>query len=389
VIESRRFAFVTPNYHPRVCGVGDFSAHFAAELMRRGHEVAIFSRDPVGRNPQEQAVEAHGVPGRLPLVIARNVISALREYRPTDVLLQYTSQMWDAGRLGSVAPLAVASQARRAGARVTVVGHELFLAFQRRPDLFLGAATQRLQLAALLGLCDRVFVTTGTRAQLISTAAWALTGHGAGIVRVGPSALPAERWRPRDPARPRLGVFSTASPGKRHDLVLDSFALVAHEMPEAELVLIGDLGPAERPHVKQVLEQVARHPAKDRIRLTGALPLEAIAREIADLDLYLAPMDTGANTRSSTLPTALGSALPTIAGIGEDTDLDLFRDGENVVLVPDMTAPAFAEAALRLLRDEGAMARIGAGARRLYDENLSWARIVDRFLGDQAVGGRA
>jgi glycosyltransferase involved in cell wall biosynthesis len=385
---GRRYAMVTPNYYPRVCGIGDFSARFAMELLRRGHEVAIFSRNPVAPNPEAPNVEAHGVQGRLPLQIARHAAEAIRVYRPTDVLIQYTSQMWDAWRFGSVAALAVAWQARRAGARVTLFAHELFISFHPRPDLALAATSQHLQFAALLKLCDRVYVTTSTRADSIRDACRLLGVHAPGVIRVGANALPVERRRARGPTSPpRLGIFSTAAAGKRFDVVLDAFSQIAREFPKAELVLIGHLGPDGRPLVRQLLEGVARHPARDRVRLTGNLSLVDVGREIADLDIYLFPMSTGANTRSSTLPSALGCGLPTIATRGDDTDLALFRDGENIVFARGMSGAPFAEASLRLLRDPPFMTKIAGGARRLYDDHLSWSQIVERFLahdlGDQ------
>jgi glycosyltransferase involved in cell wall biosynthesis len=379
----RRFAMVTPNYHPRVCGVGDFSARFAGELRRRGHEVAIFSRDPVERNPEAPDVEARGVAGTLPLAIAGGIGRALRAFRPTDVLIQYTPQMWGAWRFGSPATLALALQARRAGARVTLVAHELYLAFAARPDLALAAASLRAQLGALLAACDRVYVTTSTRADALAQASRLLGGRAPGVLRIGANAVPAPRRRPRAAAdAPRLGIFSTAAAGKHLDVVLAAFEIIARELPAAELVFIGDLGPPERPLVRQVVEGVARHPARARIRLTGNLPLPEISREIADLDLYLFTMETGANTRSGTLPSALGSGLPTVAIRDRETDLDLFRDGENVVFARALTGPAFAEAALRVLRDPALMARVGEGARRLYDEHLAWPVTVDHFLSD-------
>jgi glycosyltransferase involved in cell wall biosynthesis len=380
-MSARRFAMVTPNYYPRVCGVSDFSARFAAELVRRDHEVAVFSRGPVERHPQAPEIEAQAAEGRLPVVIARNVNRALQAYGPTDVLLQYTSQMWGAWRFGSPAMVDLALAARRAGARVTVVAHELYVPFKRRPDLAVAAATQRLQMGALLTVADRAFVTTQTRAEMLHRAYRAVLKRPPGVVRVGANALPVPRRRaPIAPNAPRLGIFSTASVGKRFDVVLGAFELVWREFPLAELVIIGDLGPPDSSSVRSVVESVARHPGKAKIRMTGRVTLPEVAQEIADLDIYLFSMDTGANTRSSTLPTALGSRLPSIATLGKDTDLSLFRDGENIVFAEELSGRAFGEAALRLLRDPSSMERVGAGARRLYDEHLAWERTVDAFL---------
>ena len=376
----RRFVLVSPNFHPRTCGVGDFSVRFATELGRRGHDVMIVSRQPAAPHPAAPAVAVQGVEGRLPTVIARNAAAAIDAYRPTDVLIQYTPQIWDSSRFGSPAPLLLAARARAASARVTLMAHELYIPFERRPDLFVGAAMQRLQMAALIKVCHRVFVTTGTRASDIAGLCAVLEVGAPGIVRVGANALPVPRTLEADTARPRLGLFSTAAVGKRFDVVLNAFARLAKELPGAELVIIGDLGPPERRIVRDILDTVARHPARDRIRMTGKLTLVEIAQEIANLDLYLFPMNSGANTRSGTLPAALGSGLPVIALEAHETDPDLFRDGDNIVFAAELTGAAFAAAALRLLRDRTLMARVGEGARRLYREHLSWDRIVDRFL---------
>jgi glycosyltransferase involved in cell wall biosynthesis len=385
-MSTRRFAMITPNYYPRVCGVGDFSARFASELARRGHEVAIFSRGPVERHPQAPEIEARAVEGRLPVVIARNVNRTLQAYGPTDVLLQYTAQMWGTWRFGSPATVDLAIAARRAGARFTVIAHEPYVPFKRRPDLAVAAATQRLQLGALLTISDRAFVTTQTRVEMLQRTFRTVLKRSPGVVRVGANALPVpRRLAPGAPNAPRLGIFSTAAVGKRFDVVLESFELVWREFPLAELVIIGDLGPPDSPNVRSVFDGVARHPGKANIRMTGRVTLPEVAQEIADLDIYVFPMDTGANTRSSTLPTALGSGLPSITTLGIETDLALFRDGENIVFAEKLSGRAFGEAALRLLRDPESMARVGAGARRLYDEHLAWDRTVGAFLSTLAA----
>jgi glycosyltransferase involved in cell wall biosynthesis len=379
----RRFAIVSPNFYPRVCGVGDHSARLGDEIRRRGHEVIVFSRLPVSPNPEAPALEVRGVAGWLPTTIARHVGDAIAAARPTDVVLQYTAQMWNTWRFGSPALVWLAERARRAGARVTLIAHELFSPWPARPDLILVALTQRVQLAALLSRCDYVFVTTDTRVSAIAGVCRLLHAPVPGVLRVGANALPMER-RARGALTPeaevRIGLFSTAAVGKRFDVVLDAFARVAREWPSAQLSLIGELGSPERPDVRQILDAVRRHPATDRIRLTGKLSLAEVAAQIVALDVYLFPIDTGANTRSSTLPIALGSGLPVVAVQGPETDVELFRDGENIVFVPELTADAFAEGVLRLLRERGLSTRVGQGARRLYADHLSWPRIADHLL---------
>jgi len=232
-----------------------------------------------------------------------------------------------------------------------------------------------------------VFVTTETRRPNVAPYCRALNLAPPGVSRVGANALPLERavrsdGRVSGQSGPRLGIFSTAGVGKRFDVVLDAFARVTRELPSAELVLIGDLGPSESPAVKEVHHALSRHPARERIRLTGRLSLAEIAAEIAALDVYLFPMNTGANTRSCTLPVALGSGLPVVAVLGSETDVGLFRDGENVVFARELSGASFADATLRLVRDPSLLVRVADGARRLYDDHLTWKRIADALLAE-------
>ena len=374
----RRLAFVTPNFYPRTCGVGDFSMRLGQELQRRGMVVKIFSRAPATENPEGAEIAVAGAEGRTPLVIAARLQKEIEAFAPTDLVLQYTPQMLGASRFGSPATLYLAQAARRAGVNTVLLAHELFLPWGRRPDLAAGAALLRAQLALLMKLCDRVIVTMEMRLAEIEPLARAVRlARPAGVVRIGTAALPLARVL--RPGRLRLGVFSTLATTKRFDVVLDAFAVVLARHPEAELVLIGDLGGRESASFRGLSDAIARHPGHDRIRVTGRLALTDIAREVAELDVYLFPMISGANTRTSTLPLALGTGVPSIATRGYETD-ELFVGDENLVFADAMTGEAFGRAALRLAADPHLAARVSAGGKALYDGQLAWARVADQFL---------
>jgi len=126
-------------------------------------------------------------------------------------------------------------------------------------------------------------------------------------------------------------------------------------------------------------ERIARSPFGARIHLTGKLSLQEIAATVATLDLYLFTMNTGANTRSSTLPLALGSGVPTVAIRGPETD-PIFVHRENVFFADSLDGAAFARAAAQVFADAELAAQLSQGGQRLYREHLAWDRIVDRAL---------
>jgi glycosyltransferase involved in cell wall biosynthesis len=375
---ARRIALVCPNYYPRTCGVGDHTMRLAQELSRRGITCAIFTRGPAEPNPEAPAVSVTGVLGATPLMVAHRLLRALTAFAPTDLILQYTPQMFDAWRLGSLATVWLASEARKRGIKVTVLAHELFLSWTTRPDLLVAAALMRLQFMALMKIAHHVLVTVDTRARALGDMArrFGLSGD-VGVVRVGAGALPLPRTASSSGLR--LGTFSTLGIGKRFDVVLDCFAAVVRERPGASLVLLGDLGSENEPRFRSLRDDIASHPAAGQIRVAGKQELAVIAQEVSALDLFLFPNDTGANTRSSTLPLALGAGLPVVAIKGRETD-DLFIDGQNIIVAERLDGPAFAAAVLRVVGDPDLATRVARGAADLYRQQLSWDKIGDQLL---------
>jgi glycosyltransferase involved in cell wall biosynthesis len=378
IIRKRRFALLSPNYHPLTCGVGDHSMRLGGELLRRGHDAAVFTHAPATRNPVEPELPVFGAPAREPVALADAITRRIVDDGFSDVLIQYSARMWGASRFGSPALPLLAAQLAARGLSVTLIAHELFTPWRLRPDLTVGAALSRLQLGALMRSCGHIFVTTESRRRSIGAAVAGIAPpRGLHVMRVGPNAVPVVRTQ--SGSGHRIGLFSTMAVGKRFDVVIDAFEAVARAHPDAELVLIGDLGPPTAGPRRALEARLGRSSSAARVRLTGRLPLSEIAQTVASLDLYLFPMDTGANTRSGTLPVALGAGVPTIATKGTETD-PLFVHGDNVMFANGLTGPAFAEAALALFADRTLAERVGRGGRALYDRELSWPRITDAFL---------
>ena len=326
-------------------------------------------------NPDGPDVSVQGVSGTSPLRMAKNLVASIQKGNFSHVLLQYTAQMWGATRFGSVAPEWFVRTLMEAGTPVSLFAHELYTRVDLRPDLFLGALAMRVQLGAVMKACENVFVTTESRMrdleQLFSGLEISTKAH---LIRIAPNALPVPHRSV--PGRKHLGVFSTPATTKRFDVVLDAFDEIRRSHPEASLSLLGDIGKTSDASTGGIRTRMAADLKTGRIRLPGKQSLSQIAREIAELDVYLFPMTTGANTRSGTLPLALGAGLPVIAVIGQETD-SLFVDGDNIIFASAMKPGAFAHAALRVFSDDSLRDRVSKGARHLYDQHLSWERIGD------------
>src|SRR5262249_44257246 len=118
------FGIVSPNFHPRTCGVGDNSLRLAREIVASGYAAEILTRGPAERHPDAPDIPVHAVDAVWPTAIAAGVRRVVGERRFSHVILQYTPQMWGASRLGSVATPWLANRLRHDGVDLTLIAHE-------------------------------------------------------------------------------------------------------------------------------------------------------------------------------------------------------------------------------------------------------------------------
>ena len=337
----------------------------------------MFSRGPAEFHPEAPTLRVTALAGSSLQTVARSAEREVLAWHPDTVVIQYVPQMWGATRFGSLAVPLLCRAMRRQGIRVVVFAHELMLSWAWRPDLALGAALNRIQLAWLLRESDRFIVTTESRLRATTVLARALDREShLAFVPVGPGARPIPASP--SPARFDLGTFSSRTPNKNFDVILDAFAAIAERVPVSRLHLIGDPGNARSAYARHLDARIREHPAADRIRVTGSLPLADVSRAVSQLDVFLFTMDVGATTRSSTLPVALGAGVPVVAFRGADTG-SLFVPDSNIVFASELTGPSFADAVLRVHDDTALRGRVVAGGRLLFEEMLSWDAIGRRM----------
>lgn len=155
---------------------------------------------------------------------------------------------------------------------------------------------------------------------------------------------------------------------KRHDVALQAFRELLHQLPQARLVLAGE-GP-KREEAEQLAQSLG---IADRVSVLGH------REDVPDL---LTAADTLLLTsRSEGVPQAvtqaLGAALPVVAtavgGVPE-----LVHHEKTGLLVPHGDPHAVAEALLRIARDPALGARLGAAGREHVLADYSLAAMLDK-----------
>jgi glycosyltransferase involved in cell wall biosynthesis len=184
-----------------------------------------------------------------------------------------------------------------------------------------------------------------------------------GKVRVVPNAVNPSRFINIAPTLPRdgfvIGFVGALRTTNGFNTLIESFANVAHQIPTARLLLIGD-GPA-REHLNRELG--ARN-LTDRVHFTGQVAPDAVPGLLASMDVAVAPYPPLSAFYSSPLKVYeyMAAGLPIVATkigqVGEIIDHE-----QTGILFPPGDAAALTRALCDLKSDPEKRRRLGDQAR--------------------------
>jgi glycosyltransferase involved in cell wall biosynthesis len=175
---------------------------------------------------------------------------------------------------------------------------------------------------------------------------------------------------------PHIGIVASLTPVKRHDVLLEAWALLHQSgLPAgSELHILGE-GPQ-----RQVLEeQVARHGLQSTVLFHGA---------VTDISDWLYGLDVGVlcsdrEGLSNAILEYMAHGLPVIAtAVGGNTEL---VDCDCGILVPPRNPEALAQALAILLNDEGIRRKLGERSRKTIAESFSWERAMGELAGYYSI----
>ena len=152
---------------------------------------------------------------------------------------------------------------------------------------------------------------------------------------------------------------------KNIGVVIAAFKAIAHRLPTARLVFVGD-GPE-----RKQLEAHCPHAI-----FAGVQEGEALAAHYASGDLFLFPSLT--ETFGNVVPEALASGLAVVS-YGRAAALELITTDLNGVLVPGSAQADFVEAALSLALNRQVQDTVRKNAAASV-AHLHWDAIYDRFV---------
>lgn len=377
-----RIAMFTNVYPPLMGGVSVSVETFRRELSRLGHVVSVFAPSVEGSRREYEADEPFVFRLRaldlskplnlaLPLALKPEVMPILRGFKP-DIIHSHHPYL-----IGDLA----AKCARELDRPLVFTYHTTYLDhaslyFRRAPKLAAQVVADVIQ--GYLDRCHHVIAPTRTIRDDVCR-----TFRLSCPVTVLPTPIdlslpdPALRERIRRDAglsdKKVLVYVGRLSREKSIDALLESFARVLAQVPNAHLVLAGG-GPGSRAAKRRVREGGLGA----CVTLTGPLPRHDVARHLMASDVFV--MTSKTETQGIAVLEAMAAGLPVVAVRAGGTS-DVVSDGTGLLVPPD-DAEAFAVAAVHLLRDEGLRRRMGwAGkeAAALYGPPVLTKRLVELY----------
>jgi glycosyltransferase involved in cell wall biosynthesis len=161
------------------------------------------------------------------------------------------------------------------------------------------------------------------------------------------------------------------APEKSLPVLVEAFATVRHQRPQAYLVLVGD-GPMRT----TLTEQTQRLGCQDSACFVGTVaPLE-IPRwlQMADVFALVSPNEGFPCALVEAMSAGLASVVSDIPAIRQ-----LVQSEQHGLLVPPGDAAAVSAALIRLLDDQELRTRMGAEARRSVKEQYATERVLERY----------
>ena len=194
------------------------------------------------------------------------------------------------------------------------------------------------------------------------------------------NGVDTERFQPsaeRRTLRARMGlderhlvvaIVARLVPLKSHALLLDAFARVQHDVPNARLAIVGD--GELRADLNARIDALG---LRDRVQMLGSLrDLDTVYR---DIDVFVLP-STMEGTSMSVLEAMASGACVVASAVGGTPNL--LADGACGVLFPSGDVAALADGLRAVLRDRARREALAAAAR---------ARVVEHFSLDAMLDG--
>jgi len=375
-----KICYITAEYPPRTGGVGDYVQHLSREMAARGHGVTVVTSAGSGGTADADAVNP---PRVLPVVKRWNLFHLPRLLKVlgavgADVyVMEHVSYMYGRGGVAPWMLVFFSAFKLRNGKPLVLNAHEMW-----RPRYRSVKATVLSLISFVIFCCGiwasaKVVATNRFRESLL-TGVMGVDRRRVGLIPVGANILPVSGWERRlDNARElRVATFGIW----HEDRMVEELVAAVEELTAVRAVklsIVGNFGNGEGS--RALRRRLAGAPdSPDWLNVTGAVSAAEVSEYLARTDVYVSPLVAGPSGRRGSLVAAMAHGLPIIAYDGPERD-EVFRDGDNIILVKEGDRTGLCEALATLAGDSARRRELGARARATFEDHFAWGVIADKW----------
>lgn len=213
-----------------------------------------------------------------------------------------------------------------------------------------------------------------------------VVANGVSLERFAPAAAQnaARLGRLNSDSSATIGFLGTLKPWHGLATLVEAWALLRAQKPQANLLIVGD-GP-EYESVKNRIDSLG---LSDGVTFSGAVQPDEVPQWLGKMDIAVAPYPYMEHFYFSPLKIYeyMAAGIPVVATRVGHLE-SVVSDGINGVLVEAENPKAMADRLAALLDNPGELRRLGAAARQTAEEQHSWLAAVENILRIAAGTGR-
>ena len=368
-----KVVFLTRNYPPTICGVGDHTYHLATEMLSKGIKTHVICS-------ADQIVQSNDI-SVYPIVKEWNtegvglVVDVLKKIQPHWLIVQYVPHAYHPKGL----PFALLSLYRavsQLNVSILTVFHEVKIRPERAIKTRLISFLQG-QLAYKLSNRSSKVVTS---IDFYDNNLKKLSADKKTIIPIASNILPIEvsldvkqNLKEKYKISPDAKVICTFGDRNVSDYV-PAFDRLLEDYPNLVWLICG----------KNKTPSVIWS-SRSYFRYVGAMPTEQIYQHLSLGDVFFMPDfvseegQGGTCNKSGSLACAMSLGIPIVGSKGDMNNKRLV-DGDNILLTDIRNPLAVYDALTLCLETQGLSTSLGHNARQFYEQSLTWTASAEHFL---------